>query len=453
MVFQHYALFPASERIAERPAGGTPRRGADTALRLLTGMQLDGLASRRSDELSGGQRQRVALARALARSPRLLLLDEAFSAVDQPTRQALYEELVKLREHVGIPIVMVTHDLREARLLADRLCILERGATLQDGPPEHVMSRPRNARVAALVGLRDIHSGIFRKASDADPSARVRWGDADGRGVDLQTVDKGRLDDGTPVRWVIAGEFVHLHLEQPAGTTNVVGCVVDGRIASARSRLSPAARSRRRALYCTSRSRPGKRASSGSRRSARSSCSSTRRASTSCRCAAAGRAETPSQGDSGRSRSTSARYSSWCRRRAASPSRAAGWSFAPSAAGRARAPGRSRSAPEALGLDVALDDAEPDPARAALGHPPLELAVERVRDAAAVQRRGDDEEADVPDVLGDEVDDDRRHADERAARSSPSLKPSSNISRYGMPAGGTSASSCVGGVGQPAARP
>ena len=47
------------------------------------------------------------------------------------------------------------------------------------------------------------------------------------RGVDLQTVDKGRLDDGTPVRWVIAGEFVHLHLEQPAGTTNVVGCVVE----------------------------------------------------------------------------------------------------------------------------------------------------------------------------------------------------------------------------------
>ena len=117
IVFQHYALFPHLSALANvslaLPHGAPP----DTAQRLLSDMQLDGLAERRPHELSGGQRQRVALARALARSPRLLLLDEAFSAVDQPTRQALYDELVKLRERVGIPIVMVTHDLREARLL------------------------------------------------------------------------------------------------------------------------------------------------------------------------------------------------------------------------------------------------------------------------------------------------------------------------------------------------
>ena len=224
IVFQHYALFPHLSALANvslaLPHGATP----DTALRLLSGMQLDGLAARRPHELSGGQRQRVALARALARSPKLLLLDEAFSAVDQPTRQALYDELVKLRERVGIPIVMVTHDLREARLLADRLCILEGGATLQDGPPEYVLSRPRNAHVAALVGLRDIHSGVFHKSSDAESPARLRWGD--GEGIDLTTVDKGRIDDGTPVRWVIAGEYVHLHLEPPDGV-NVVACVIE----------------------------------------------------------------------------------------------------------------------------------------------------------------------------------------------------------------------------------
>jgi molybdate transport system ATP-binding protein len=142
----------------------------------------------------------------------------------QPTRQALYDELVDLRERVGIPIVMVTHDLREARLLADRLCILEAGTTLQDGPPEQVVSRPRNARVAALVGLRDIHSGIFHRAPGGAAQARLRWGDAEG--IDLVTVDKGRIDDGTPVRWVIAGEYVHLHLEPVAGA-NVVACVVE----------------------------------------------------------------------------------------------------------------------------------------------------------------------------------------------------------------------------------
>ena len=224
IVFQHYALFPHLSALANvslaLPHGATP----DTALRLLSGMQLDGLAARRPHELSGGQRQRVALARALARSPKLLLLDEAFSAVDQPTRQALYDELVELRERVGIPIVMVTHDLREARLLADRLCILEGGATLQDGPPEYVLSRPRNAHVAALVGLRDIHSGVFHKSSDAESPARLRWGD--GEGIDLTTVDKGRIDDGTPVRWVIAGEYVHLHRERPDGV-NVVACVIE----------------------------------------------------------------------------------------------------------------------------------------------------------------------------------------------------------------------------------
>ena len=224
IVFQHYALFPHLSALANvslaLPHGAPP----DTALRLLGDMQLDGLAERRPHELSGGQRQRVALARALARSPRLLLLDEAFSAVDQPTRQALYDELVKLRERVGIPIVMVTHDLREARLLADRLCILEGGATLQDGPPEYVLSRPRNAHVAALVGLRDIHSGVFHKSPDGKSPARLRWGDVEG--IDLATVDKGRIDDGTAVRWVIAGEYVHLHVEPPAGV-NVVACVVE----------------------------------------------------------------------------------------------------------------------------------------------------------------------------------------------------------------------------------
>jgi len=210
--------------IPSQLAGVNRRAAEQRAGELLAQLEIGDQAKSFPARLSGGQRQRVALARALARSPKLLLLDEAFSAVDQPTRQALYDELVKLRERVGIPIVMVTHDLREARLLADRLCILEGGATLQDGPPEYVLSRPRNAHVAALVGLRDIHSGVFHKSSDGRSPARLRWGDTDG--IDLATVDKGRIDDGTSVRWVIAGEYVRLHLDPPDGV-NVVACVVE----------------------------------------------------------------------------------------------------------------------------------------------------------------------------------------------------------------------------------
>lgn len=223
MVFQHYALFPHLSALANVSLALPRDAKPEAALRLLQDMQLEGLAKRRPHELSGGQRQRVALARALARQPRLLLLDEAFSAVDQPTRQALYDELIKLREKVGVPIVMVTHDLREARLLADRMCILEAGETLQNDLPEQLMSRPRNARVAALVGLRDIHPGVFYRTGGAQ--GRLRWGDAES-GIDLQTQDKGRLLDATPVRWVIAGEHVHLHLTSPEGA-NVVACRVE----------------------------------------------------------------------------------------------------------------------------------------------------------------------------------------------------------------------------------
>jgi molybdate transport system ATP-binding protein len=222
MVFQSYALFPHLSALDNVRLALPRGANAEVALQLLRDMHLEGLAARRPHQLSGGQRQRVALARALARQPKLLLLDEAFSAVDQPTRHALYDELIKLRERIALPIVMVTHDLREARLLADRMCILDGGATLQEGAPERLMSRPRNARVAALVGLRDIHTGIFHKSAGDGRHATLCWGD-DQNGIDLVTLDKGRLENNTPVRWVISGEHVQLHVVRPEGV-NVFPC-------------------------------------------------------------------------------------------------------------------------------------------------------------------------------------------------------------------------------------
>ncbi len=236
MVFQHYALFPHLSAVANVALALPPGSPPGAARAVLAGMRLDDLADRMPQQLSGGQRQRIALARALARQPRLLLLDEAFSAVDQPTRQVLYDDLIALRERVALPIVMVTHDLREARLLADRLCILDAGAALQQGNPEQLLSQPRNARVAALVGLRDLQSGVFRRQAPGQEGGRLVWRHpgAAGAGIELQVVDKGRIDDGAAVRWVVAGERVHLLLPaelppDPADRApNLVACAVAG---------------------------------------------------------------------------------------------------------------------------------------------------------------------------------------------------------------------------------
>ncbi len=213
MVFQNYALFPhltALENIAlALPKGDS----IEIAKQLMEDMGLIDFHHRLPDQLSGGQRQRVALARAFARKPQVLLLDEPFSAVDHPTRKTLYEELIKLREKISIPIVIVTHDLREARLLSDRLCILDQGNSLQIGHPEHIVSSPRNGRVAELVGLTDIFSATFLKAQHPDQvlqkQATLLWG----QGVEafpLTIFDKGRLPDQTEVKWVIAKEFVEI---------------------------------------------------------------------------------------------------------------------------------------------------------------------------------------------------------------------------------------------------
>lgn len=208
MVFQQYALFPHLTARANIQLAMRKQAAPDLADRLLQDMHLQGMADRRPHELSGGQRQRVALARALAREPKVLLLDEAFSAVDQPTRVVLYEELIALRERVQLPIIMVTHDLREARQLADRICIIQVGRTLQAGPPEQVIARPRNELVASLVGIRDIHDGVFRKTSQPG-QARLDWGGPENT-VPLVVQDKGKIEDGTAVKWVVAPQFVHL---------------------------------------------------------------------------------------------------------------------------------------------------------------------------------------------------------------------------------------------------
>jgi molybdate transport system ATP-binding protein len=218
LVFQHYALFPhlsAVENVRIAAAG----EGAELIHSLFDRLGLAGLEQRRPAELSGGQQQRVALARALARQPRVLLLDEPFSAVDAPARQALYRELAALRQSLSTPMVLVTHDLGEARRLADRVVILDAGETLQTGTPAHVFASPRNARVAELVGIQNHFRGRFHKQ---EPGwGRLDWGRDNG--VSLRVLDKNRIPDGAAVTWVIAGDHVDL-LADGEAEENVLRC-------------------------------------------------------------------------------------------------------------------------------------------------------------------------------------------------------------------------------------
>ena len=228
-VFQNYALFPhltAIENIATA-LGHLPRGArASRASALLERVHLAGLESRRPAELSGGQQQRVAVARALAREPKVLLLDEPFSAVDQVTRRKLQRELAELRRGLAIPMILVTHDLEEAAMLADSLALLHHGRTLQTGTPEEVLTKPKDAVIAALVAARN----IFRAhvlGHDAERSVTL----IDWNGRKLETAPAQHFAAGVPIAWTIPPSDVILHRRvQPSRgivENPVTGVIID----------------------------------------------------------------------------------------------------------------------------------------------------------------------------------------------------------------------------------
>lgn len=138
-VFQNYALFPHLTA-AENVMAAMESADSAEAKRILDLVNLQGLAERKPAQLSGGQQQRVAVARALARRPQVLLLDEPFSAVDRATRERLYAEIIALRTHLKMPVVLVTHDIAEAQLLADRMLVIKAGRVVREGTAAEVMS-------------------------------------------------------------------------------------------------------------------------------------------------------------------------------------------------------------------------------------------------------------------------------------------------------------------------
>ncbi len=209
MVFQGYALFPHMTALGNVMAAlghlEPPARAARAA-ELLALVRLAGLEARRPAALSGGQRQRVAVARALAREPKVLLLDEPFSAVDKATRQRLYREIAELRRVLNMPVILVTHDLDEAAMLADRLAVLHRGRILQTGAPEDITVKPASAQVARLLDLRNVfHGRVIGHVPDRNVTM-LDWS-----GHQLEAALNSAWASGASVSWVAPDGFVVLH--------------------------------------------------------------------------------------------------------------------------------------------------------------------------------------------------------------------------------------------------
>ena len=137
--------------LVPRLAGRADAEESARAALLLVGLDPGTFGSRWPRELSGGQRQRVALARAIAAGPRIILLDEPFGAVDAITRSELQVSFAALVERLGVTVLLVTHDLREAFLLADRVAVMQSGRIEQLADPDTLRRAPATPYVAELL--------------------------------------------------------------------------------------------------------------------------------------------------------------------------------------------------------------------------------------------------------------------------------------------------------------
>lgn len=201
-VFQNYALFPhlsALENVMEALDGGDRPARRTQALDWLERVHLQGLDARKPHQMSGGQQQRVAMARALARNPDILLLDEPFSAVDRVTREKLYLELAELLKGLSIPMILVTHDLDEATMLASRMVVLSKGRTLQSGTPDDVLLKPCSIEVARLLGNRNIFSALVRRIEPDGGDLILDWD-----GDEIRVEAREGIEPGQRVSWVVA---------------------------------------------------------------------------------------------------------------------------------------------------------------------------------------------------------------------------------------------------------
>jgi len=238
---QRLALFPhlsVRENLVfgdrmRRQAQGDTRRILDELVRAA---DIGHLLDRRPESLSGGERQRVALVRALAARPKLLLLDEPFSALNDTLRRELWRLVKALQAEHGFTTVMITHDLAEAFFMGDDITVMIDGRVQQSAVKETVWYRPATVDVAHYLGIHNLFSGVI---TSGDPSPHDRLDgnhfariDCPGLGGTVsvpQPADAPVWRSGSAVTLGIRPEFVRLH--RAADTEGPDELLLDGRIA------------------------------------------------------------------------------------------------------------------------------------------------------------------------------------------------------------------------------
>lgn len=239
IVFQNYALFP--HMTVEKNVGyGLRMRGvskAEIAGRVeqaLALVKLAGYGHRKPRELSGGQQQRVALARALVIRPKVLLLDEPFSALDKNLRLSMQVELKAIQRKLGVTTVFVTHDQGEALSMSDRVVVMSAGHVRQIGTPDEIYRRPQDPFVASFVGDVNIlpgryagrdHAAVVESGGNAlrIPAERVQAAVGDRLDIYVrpENIQLGPLGahsflSATVITHVFQGDHVDVHLDVPA---------------------------------------------------------------------------------------------------------------------------------------------------------------------------------------------------------------------------------------------
>ena len=176
-VFQSLALFPhmtveqnVAYGLADLPA---PQR-ASRVKAMLEAFGVRQLANRKAHEISGGEQQRVALARSLATSPRVLLLDEPLTALDEGLKKSIMEDLRRWNAAQNIPILYVTHSRGEVDALGERVIVLEQGKIISTGTPHEVLDAPRRWSLAQASGFENLFSGVVADLRESDGVMRVR---------------------------------------------------------------------------------------------------------------------------------------------------------------------------------------------------------------------------------------------------------------------------------------